>query len=584
MKLFNKDNSEGLRWIIKNCKRDIPYVVLISVLYIILALVNTVVALFSKYAIDAAQETYEKHAFSIDGMSIWEIIQAAFTNPYTQKILLWTGIILLVISARLLMRVAASAIGIKVTAKLTMRFRTKLFYGILNKKYEEINKIHSGELINRLTSDIGIVTDGVISIIPNLLYYITQFLGAFVVLVVIAPKFTIVFLIAGIIISMITLLLRGKFKGLHKEVQSTEGVVRSFFQEAIESMLVVKTFGAEETFKEKGDDYQEINYWAKMKRRKVSILANAGFSFVFNAGYLAALVWAALKVAAGALKFGTLTAMLQLIGQIQAPFVNITKVVPDYYAIIASAERIIEIEKMENEDKDIEDINAPEFYKHFDRAEFANIKFNYGRESVLEDGNAEFSKGDFVAIRGISGIGKSTLMKMLLGVFKPNEGTIRLYEKNGSYVDASPDTRSLFSYVPQGNYLFSGTLRENIRLINPYATDEEIRKAMEISNIDDFIDTLPDGLDTVLGEKGTGVSEGQAQRLAIARAIISDAPILLLDEATSALDAQTEKRVLDNIKSLNSKTVIIITHKFAALDVCNKEFLIENKKLSMKEL
>ena len=315
MKLFNKDNSEGLRWIIKNCKRDIPYVVLISVLYIILALVNTVVALFSKYAIDAAQETYEKHAFSIDGMSIWEIIQAAFTNPYTQKILLWTGIILLVISARLIMRVAASAIGIKVTAKLTMRFRTKLFYGILNKKYEEINKIHSGELINRLTSDIGIVTDGVISIIPNLLYYITQFLGAFVVLVVIAPKFTILFLIAGIIISMITLLLRGKFKGLHKEVQSTEGVVRSFFQEAIESMLVVKTFGAEETFKEKGDDYQEINYWAKMKRRKVSILANAGFSFVFNAGYLAALVWAALKVAAGALKFGTLTAMLQLIGQ-----------------------------------------------------------------------------------------------------------------------------------------------------------------------------------------------------------------------------------------------------------------------------
>ena len=175
-------------------------------------------------------------------------------------------------------------------------------------------------------------------------------------------------------------------------------------------------------------------------------------------------------------------------------------------------------------------------------------------------------------------------MKMLLGVFKPNEGTIRLYEKNGSYVDAGPDTRSLFSYVPQGNYLFSGTLRENIRLINPYATDEEIRKAMEISDIDDFIDTLPDGLDTVLGEKGTGVSEGQAQRLAIARAIISDAPILLLDEATSALDAQTEKKVLDNIKSLNSKTVIIITHKFAALDVCNKEFLIENKQLSMREL
>ncbi len=571
MKLFKKDNSEGLRWIIKNCKRDIPYVVLISVFYIILALVNTFVALFSKYAIDAAQ-----HAAGAK--------TAAERDEFINQIIMWGVIIFVVIMGRLIMRVAASAIGIKVTAKLTMRFRTKLFYGILNKKYEEINKIHSGELINRLTSDIGIVTDGVINIIPNLLYYITQFLGAFIVLVVIAPKFTIVFLIAGVIISMITLLLRGKFKGLHKEVQSTEGVVRSFFQEAIESMLVVKTFGAEETFREKGDDYQEINYWAKMKRRRVSILANAGFSFVFNIGYLAALVWAAVKVAMGVLTYGTLTAMLQLITQIQAPFVNITKVVPDYYAIIASAERIIEIENMDNEEKDIEDINATEFYKHFDKVEFANIKFNYGRESVLEDGNAEFEKGDFVAIRGISGIGKSTLMKMLLGVFKPNEGTIRLYKDNGKYVEASPDTRTLFSYVPQGNYLFSGTLRENIKLINPYATDEEIHKAMEISSIEDFVETLPDGLDTVLGEKGTGVSEGQAQRLAIARAIISDAPILLLDEATSALDANTEKKVLDNIKSLNSKTVIIITHKFAALDVCNKEFLIENKKLSMKEL
>lgn len=570
MKLFKKENSAGLRWIIKNCKRDIPYVVLISVFYIILALVNTVVALLSKYAIDAAQ-----HAAETEG---------AARDAFIHKIIFWGVIILVVITARLVIRVLASAIGIKVTAKLTMRFRTKLFYGILNKKYEDINKIHSGELINRLTSDINIVTEGVIGIIPNLLYYITQFVGAFVVLVVIAPKFTILFLIAGVLISIITLLLRKKFKGLHKEVQSTEGVVRSFFQEAIESMLVVKTFGAEDTFREKGDDYQEINYWAKMKRRKVSILANAGFSFVFNAGYLAALVWAAIKVAMGALTYGTLTAMLQLISQIQAPFVNITKVVPDYYAIIASAERIIEIEEIENEEKDVEEINAPEFYKNFNKAEFANIKFNYGRESVLEEGNAEFNKGDFVAIRGISGIGKSTLMKMLLGVFTPNEGTIRLYENNGQFVDASPSTRSLFSYVPQGNYLFSGTLRDNIKLINPYATDEDIHKALEISSIDDFVDTLPDGLDTVLGEKGTGVSEGQAQRLAIARAIVSDAPIILLDEATSALDAITEKRVLDNIKKLNSKTVIIITHKYAALDVCNKEFLIENKKLSMKTI
>ena len=584
MKLFKKENSEGLRWIIKNSKREIPFVVLISVFYIALALINTLLALFSKYAIDAAQKTVESKTFTVDGKTFGEIVNEIFKNPYTQKIVFWTAVILAVITVRLIIRVVASAIGIKVQARLTMKFRTKLFYGILNKKYEDINKIHSGELINRLTSDIGIIVDGIMNIIPDLLYYLTQFVGAFVVLVVIAPKFTVLFIIAGICISFITLFLRGKFKGLHKEVQSTEGVVRSFFQEAIESMLVVKTFGAEDTFKDKGDDYQEINFRAKMKRRKVSILANAGFSFVFNAGYLAALVWATLKVAASKMSYGTLTAMLQLISQIQTPFVNITKVVPDYYAIIASAERIIEIEEIENEEKDIEEIDPKSFYKDFDNAKFENIKFNYGRESVLEEGNAEFNKGDFVAIRGISGIGKSTLMKMLLGVFKPNEGTIKLYKTNGKAVDASPDTRSLFSYVPQGNYLFSGTLRENIMLINPFAKDEDIQRALEISDIADFVETLPEGLDTVLGEKGTGVSEGQAQRLAIARAIISDAPIILLDEATSALDANTEKRVLDNIKSLKTKTCVIITHKNAALQVCNKEFLIDNKKLSMKEL
>ena len=570
MRPFKKENSEGLRWIVKNCKKEIPFVVLLSVFFIILALVNTVIALLSKYAIDAAQ-----HAAEATG---------AARDKYIHDIIMWGIIILVVISARLILRVVSSAMGIKVQAKLTMKFRSKLFYGILNKKYEKINKIHSGELINRLTSDISIVADGVITIIPNMLYYITQFVGAFVVLVVIAPKFTVVFLIAGIFISIITLLLRGKFKGLHKEVQSTEGVVRSFFQEAIESMLVVKTFGAEDTFLEKGDEYQDINFWAKMKRRRVSILANAGFSFIFNAGYLAALVSAAVKVATKAMTYGTLTAMLQLITQIQAPFVNITKVVPDYYAIIASAERIIEIEKIENEEKDIEDIDADKFYKNFEAAKFEDIKFNYGRESVLEEGNAEFNKGDFVAIRGISGIGKSTLMKMLLGVFKPNEGTIKLYKTDGEAVEASPSTRCLFSYVPQGNYLFSGTLRDNIKLINPYAKDEDIQKAMVIADIAEFVNGLPDGLDTVLGEKGLGISEGQAQRLAIARAIISDAPIILLDEATSALDAETEKRVLDNIKSLNSKTCVIITHKNAALQVCNKEFLIDNKVLTMREL
>ena len=278
--------------------------------------------------------------------------------------------------------------------------------------------------------------------------------------------------------------------------------------------------------------------------------------------------------------YGTLTAVLQLISQIQTPFVSITKMFPQYYAVLASAERIMEIENITNEESIYEKIDVKQTYDKLESIRFNNIKFNYGRETVIEHGDAMLNKGDFVAIRGISGIGKSTLMKMLLGVFKPQQGTIDICLENGKTIQASPDTRCMFSYVPQGNYLFSGTIRENILMINPNASDEEVSQALKLSEIEDFIEKLPDGLDTVIGEKGLGISEGQAQRLAIARALISNAPIILLDEATSALDKNTEEKVLDNIKKLNKKTCIIITHKAAALEVCNREFIIKDKQLT----
>lgn len=561
-----RENSNSLRWVVKNSKKQIPQIVILSVSNMVLALVGTILSLVSKYAIDSAQN-------AAGAKNHHDFIQ------YRNLIIVYGVVIMLIIFGRLVLRIFTQSLAIKVQARMEMHMRSKLFKEILLKKYDDINSYHSGDLMNRMTSDIKIVTDGITSIVPNLLYFITQFVGAFVVLIVFDWKFTLVFIVVGVLISTVTLLFRSKLKSLHKEVQRTDGKVRSFFQESIESLLIVKTFGVEEHFKEKGNELQEINYSAKMKRRRITICANAGFSFVFNVGYLLALVWCALKVCMNTMTYGTLTAVLQLVSQIQTPFVNITKVVPQYYEILASAERIMEIEDIDVEEKADDDISADQFYPMFSHGGFENISFNYGRESVLDEGNASFNKGDFVAIRGISGIGKSTLMKMLLGVFSPQTGHIRLYKNDGTYVEASPSTRGLFSYVPQGNYLFSGTLRENILLINPDATEEEINEALEISDIKDFVSSLPDGLDTVIGEKGTGISEGQAQRLAIARALLSNAPILLLDEATSALDAKTEQHVLERIKKLNEKTCIIITHKAAALQVCNKEFVIEDKKL-----
>lgn len=560
-------NQNSLKWIIKNSKGEIPKIVILSISNILLALVATVLALVSKLAIDSAQRAATASS------------NAEFLH-YRNLIIFNCILILVVITSRLLLRVFTQSLTIRVQAKMEMKMRGRLFYSIMMKDYGKINKYHSGELMNRITSDVKIVTEGIISIVPDALYFLTQFVGAFVVLIIFDWKFTMLFIAAGIVMSVIAVFFRGKLKNLSKQVQETDGKVRSFFQEAIESMLVVKTFGLEKQFDKKGNILQRTNYEVKMKRRKITIFANAGFSFVFNVGYLFALGWCAIKVSMKAMTYGTLTAVLQLISQIQTPFVSITKMFPQYYAVLASAERIMEIENITNEESTYEKIDAKQTYDNLKSIRFNNIKFNYGRETVIEHGDAMLNKGDFVAIRGISGIGKSTLMKMLLGVFKPQQGTIDICLENGKTIQASPDTRCMFSYVPQGNYLFSGTIRENILMINPNASDEEVSQALKLSEIEDFIEKLPDGLDTVIGEKGLGISEGQAQRLAIARALISNAPIILLDEATSALDKNTEEKVLDNIKKLNKKTCIIITHKAAALEVCNREFIIKDKQLT----
>ena len=560
-------NQNSLKWIIKNSKGEIPKIVILSISNILLALVATVLALVSKLAIDSAQRAATASS------------NAEFLH-YRNLIIFNCILILVVITSRLLLRVFTQSLTIRVQAKMEMKMRGRLFYSIMMKDYGKINKYHSGELMNRITSDVKIVTEGIISIVPDALYFLTQFVGAFVVLIIFDWKFTMLFIAAGIVMSVIAVFFRGKLKNLSKQVQETDGKVRSFFQEAIESMLVVKTFGLEKQFDKKGNILQRTNYEVKMRRRKITIFANAGFSFIFNARYLFALGWCAIKVSMKAMTYGTLTAVLQLISQIQTPFVSITKMFPQYYAVLASAERIMEIENITNEESTYEKIDVKQTYDKLKSIRFNNIKFNYGRETVIEHGDAMLNKGDFVAIRGISGIGKSTLMKMLLGVFKPQQGTIDICLENGKTIQASPDTRCMFSYVPQGNYLFSGTIRENILMINPNASDEEVSQALKLSEIEDFIEKLPDGLDTVIGEKGLGISEGQAQRLAIARALISNAPIILLDEATSALDKNTEEKVLDNIKKLNKKTCIIITHKAAALEVCNREFIINDKQLT----
>ena len=426
------------------------------------------------------------------------------------------------------------------------------------------------------------MTDGITTIVPNSTFYIVKLLCAFIYLVVISRIFALVFLAGGIFVLICMSIFRKPLKKLHKQVQETEGATRSFFQESIINLLVVKSFSAEKRISEEADVLQEKNYKARMKRRFMNIASNAGISTVFNIGYVFALAYGALGllgIGGISMTYGTVTAMLQLVNQVQGPFASLSSIFPKIYTVVASAERLMEITNLPDERETNEkDIDVKATYDQLRSISFKDITFKYDRDLILDDTSLTVQKGDFIAITGISGIGKSTLLKLLLGVLNVQSGSISL-ELSGGSLPVDKHTRRLFSYVPQGNMLLSGTIRDNLTFIHPDVTEEEIQNAIHISCADKFIQELPQGIDTVIGEKGLGLSEGQIQRLAIARSMLSESPVLLLDEATSALDEETEKAFLTNLKKMKNVTCIIVSHKKAALQICNKHVRIENAKI-----
>lgn len=510
------------------------------------------------------------------------IINAATIDKSWEKVIIYAlGYLALIMTQTALNLIGRSATE-RCKGKLEWRLKEYMLKVSMKKDYSSITSYHTGELQNRMFNDVTVISDGFTTILPNLIFFVVKLACAFGYLVVIDKIFALVFFVGGVLVFLCTLTFRGTLKKLHKEVQATEGKTRSFIQEAVTSLLVVKAFSAEDKIAEKADELQAVNYKAKMKRRFFGIAANAGINFVFNLGYVFALAFGAYRLLNG-IDYGTVTAMLQLVNQIQAPFANLSGVLPKYFSVLASAERLMEIEALPDEKADnSEDIDAVATYEKLKTIDFKDISFRYDRDIILDNTSLSINKGDFVAIMGISGIGKSTLLKLLLGVFKVESGKI-LLTTDDSEIPVDYHTRHLFSYVPQGNFLLSGTILENLKFINENATDEEVNEAVRISCAKQFIDELPDGLNTVIGERGIGLSEGQLQRLAIARSLLSNSPVMLLDEATSALDENTEMEFLTNLKELKNKTCIIVSHKRAALEICNKHIQIIDSKIVMEE-
>lgn len=556
---FKKSDISTLKWIYSICKSERFKVYILILTNSLHGILTIVFAGFSKKIIDAA--TIDK--------SFERVVYYA---------LMFLGVIIFQMVLTLISRSTSE----RCKAKIEWLLKQYMLKTIMKKDYASVSKYHTGELQNRMFNDVTVISDGFTTILPSVLFFLVKLISAFAYLVVIDRIFAVVFLVGGVAVFLCTQVFRKTLKRLHKDVQQTEGKTRSFIQEAVTSLLVVKSFSVEKKIADTADDLQADNYKAKMKRRFFGIAANAGISFVFSLGYVFALAFGAYRLLHG-VSYGTITAMLQLVNQIQSPFAALSGVMPKYFSLVASAERLMEIDSLSDETSENNVISNPlETYEKLNSINFNNISFSYDRDVILDNTSLKVNKGDFIAIMGISGIGKSTLLKLLLGVFKVSRGNIEL-ELDDEKIEVDNKTRKMFSYVPQGNFLLSGTIRENITFINDDVTDEEIEEAIRISCADAFISELPDRLETVIGERGIGLSEGQLQRLAIARSLLSKAPVILLDEATSALDEETEKRFLTNLKMLDNKTCIIVSHKKAALEICNKYVQIIDSKIVVEE-
>ncbi len=424
-----------------------------------------------------------------------------------------------------------------------------------------------------MTSDTVIIADGITAVLPNMTAMLVKIAGAAIVLFMLDIRFASVFITGGILLIFVTYSFRKIMKKLHKQVQSADGEVRSYLQETIENLLVIRCFGGEKKSADMAENKMKSHQNIRLKRNMFSNLCNIGFGIVMNGGYFFGLIWCGTGILYGKISYGTLTAVLQLVNQIQQPFANITGYLPKYYSMLASAERLMELEnlKKDNTDEKISKENRDKLYENMREIRFHEISFHYsdGTE-VLKNFNHSIDKGSFTAITGQSGIGKSTLLKLMLAIYDVDNGSVDFVLNDNKKVPVTDSVRSIFAYVPQENFLMSGTVAEAVSFMSNMPFDmEKVKKNCEIACADEFIEQLENGYNTALGENGAGLSEGQIQRIAVARAIYSDAPVLLLDESTSALDELTEQRLLENLRKMTDKTVIIVTHRKAALKICD---------------
>ncbi|MBR2183892.1 MAG: ABC transporter ATP-binding protein [Prevotella sp.] len=454
------------------------------------------------------------------------------------------------------------------------RMQRRMLGHILHSEFQGRNSMHSGDVINRLESDVNTVVNFVAETIPNAVSVFCLFVGAFVYLYSLDSRLAIIIVIMFPLFLLVSKIYVSRMRELSRDVRNSDSMVQSLLQESIQNRILVKTLEGEDTIIDKLTTQHDTLHRKVIRRTKFSVFSSMLVSIGFASGYIVAFAWGALRLAAGTLTYGGMSAFLQLVNRVQRPARALTNLAPQFVSVFTAAERLMILEDvpLEKQGKQIS-LTGP------CGIAVRNVTFAYPDNPdkvVINNLSFDFKPGTCTAVIGETGAGKTTLIRMILALLKPVEGSVNIYNVEKD-IPVSPQTRCNIIYVPQGNTMMSGTIRENLQMGNVDATDAEMYEALDTACAD-FVRSLPDGLDTAFSEQGGGLSEGQAQRICVARALLRNCPLMILDEATSALDSETEKKLLNNLLTDKSRTIIFITHRQVVLDYCDDSLHLIRKR------
>lgn len=483
--------------------------------------------------------------------------------------------------AQIIVNAVTSRVTTVVGTKVSNEIRSNVYEHIVCSDWEDISRYHSGDLLNRIEGDVSALASSIISFVPNIFMRVTQFIGCLAVVLYYDPIMAVFALLSAPFLALTSNISAKMMRKYNVESRNMNGKILSFYSESIQNIQTIKAFGITGRYVGQLKGYMAVYRKMRLDHNKFSVIMTASLSVIgMTVAYLC-YGWGVWRLWQGFITFGTMTLFLQISGQLTSSFSGIVSLLPTSVSIATAAGRIMEITDISLEKSD-DDSVAGDMADMAEKSGISlkcdNLTYTYkGTDTpVVKDISFYVNPGETIALVGPSGEGKTTILRLILGLVRPQDGCMTMSVADGRMLNVSASTRKFCSFVPQENAVFAGSIADNLRIVKPQAPEEELVKVLETADAWSFIEKLPDGIHTQMNEKGVNFSEGQVQRISIARALLRNAPVLVMDEATSALDAATETTVLANImKSYPNRTCVITTHRPSMLQYCNRVYEVD---------